>query len=1070
MILFLTIVLEKRGLTGGGGDDVISTAGTSANVIIYGGEGNDTITGGSGNDIIVGDASLEWSNYENHLKGGAGNDHIISTSFADNIEGGSGNDYIELRANISDGSTLIENSISVNGGGGDDFINISARLSGLDVTFGVGDGHDTLNIPQGYLDWSLKQTRIEISMAGLSADDFSVIVDASPNDGYYFKGFADIAVIINATGESLYIPGRYLYVNPSADFDPYAYSDVRINGIDVRDYKYIFGDIDQYKIDLQDFEDSTAPSVDDLTGGAGDDFLSGGSGDDVLAGGAGDDSFTTSMGNDVIDGGTGEDTLIIFGAKANFDIFGDSNALTVSDRTGLEGRMTVTSVEKIYFLTDGDIYSGQDLFGYYGSDADDIITASDLDNRVYGQSGNDALFGLAGNDLLEGGAGDDVIDGGAGIDTANYNGTSSSYAIIRNINNSVSVNALAAGLDNGDDLLQNIEFAHFSGDDVTIDFSALPITGSDGDDTFSGDDQDNTLIGQGGNDTLNGLGGDDILEGGVGDDFIDGGDGVDTARYMGNSTDYELMRTNPTDSRVVALAQLSTEGSDSLHNVEFLYFSADGVTVNLRDLPFVGTYTDDLLVGDDQDNSLNGLAGNDELIGADGRDVLVGGDGDDVLDGGTGSNILDGGTGLDVARYSGASVDYTVYFETDGLLHVFDNQTFDVLTNIESIFFSSDGVLLSVSDISPLGTILDDEILGSNRSDILYGLDGEDVLFGDDGGDVLDGGFGSDQMFGGEGDDVYYVDNFDDLVVENLDEGFDFVNSSISYSLGDNVEGLYLWSDDFAINGNGNELENSIYGDNFGNVLRGLGGNDYLEGAGGDDLIDGGDGIDTVGYWYSSADYTVFREADGSVTVTNSSGEEGIDTLLNVERLQFWGDGVTLDLSTLPIRSAEDVTALRETVGDAIQKGNCGEDARGIGNNVALNMTPPDIAVLDFASKSPQMACQSGQFQAANTVSLTPAEGLGRSDDAELALVESNEPTWNQFGSGSCWLSQLDVEGCRTEGFNEVGVAGIYAERLVQAAASFVTRASSELNADSDLAATKNSHSWDLARPTLIRL
>ena len=57
-----------------------------------------------------------------------------------------------------------------------------------------------------------------------------------------------------------------------------------------------------------------------------------------------------------------------------------------------------------------------------------------------------------------------------------------------------------------------------------------------------------------------------------------------------------------------------------------------------------------------------------------------------------------------------------------------------------------------------------------------------------DGNDFLDGGAGADTLLGGKGDDTYLVDNASDVIIELANEGVDTVQSSVSYTLADNVE------------------------------------------------------------------------------------------------------------------------------------------------------------------------------------------------------------------------------------------------------------------------------------------
>jgi serralysin len=120
-----------------------------------------------------------------------------------------------------------------------------------------------------------------------------------------------------------------------------------------------------------------------------------------------------------------------------------------------------------------------------------------------------------------------------------------------------------------------------------------------------------------------------------------------------------------------------------------------------------------------------------------------------------------------------------------------------------------------------------------------------DTLFGKDGNDVLDGGAGKDKLYGGGNNDTYIVDNVGDQVIENRGEGIDSVKASVSYSLSNNVENLYLTGKD-AINGTGNDLNNLLIGNDSNNILRGNGGNDQLLGGGGNDTLIGGAGADTL--------------------------------------------------------------------------------------------------------------------------------------------------------------------------------------------------------------------------------
>jgi Ca2+-binding RTX toxin-like protein len=197
-----------------------------------------------------------------------------------------------------------------------------------------------------------------------------------------------------------------------------------------------------------------------------------------------------------------------------------------------------------------------------------------------------------------------------------------------------------------------------------------------------------------------------------------------------------------------------------------------------------------------------------------------------------------------------------------------------------------------------IGSLLDDDIITGDGDDVVsggYGNNnihtgiGNDVVHAGPGNDRIDGGPGGDLMSGGDGDDTYVVDNADDLVLELVGFGTDTIESSIFFTLPDNVENLTLTGSD-SLDGVGNSLDNVLTGNLGNNTLSGNAGDDILEGGAGADVLDGGSGNNTGSYAHSPAAVSVdlttgiglFGDAQGDtlINIINLIGSPGGDSLL----------------------------------------------------------------------------------------------------------------------------------------------------------------------------------------------
>jgi len=197
---------------------------------------------------------------------------------------------------------------------------------------------------------------------------------------------------------------------------------------------------------------------------------------------------------------------------------------------------------------------------------------------------------------------------------------------------------------------------------------------------------------------------------------------------------------------------------------------------NVENLVLLGS-TDITGTGNAQSNVLTGNAGNNALTGSSGNDVI---------DGGLGADTMIGGAGNDTFVVDDAG---DVVTETSTLLTEIDT--------IQSSITYTLGV--NVENLTLTGTA---------------NIDGT----GNELNNILTGNSGANLLAGGLGDDTFVVDNAGDAVTENASEGIDTVQSSVSHTLGGNVENLTL-TGTANIDGTGNELNNVLTGNSGANLL-----------------------------------------------------------------------------------------------------------------------------------------------------------------------------------------------------------------------------------------------------------
>lgn len=162
-------------------------------------------------------------------------------------------------------------------------------------------------------------------------------------------------------------------------------------------------------------------------------------------------------------------------------------------------------------------------------------------------------------------------------------------------------------------------------------------------------------------------------------------------------------------------------------------------------------------------------------------------------------------------------------------------------------------------------------------------IDGNVDLGGGD--DVFDGRSGSltGTVIGGAGSDDYITSDGSLAIVEAADEGSDWVRSSVSFALQDNIEFLTLTGTK-NLNGVASATGSIVKGNAGNNILVGQGAQDQLDGGKGKDRLTGGSDSDSFVFLKGYDTDTIVDFGDGD-DLLNILGFKNADSYSEIKRL-----------------------------------------------------------------------------------------------------------------------------------------------------------------------------------------
>jgi Ca2+-binding RTX toxin-like protein len=600
--------------------------------------------------------------------------------------------------------------------------------------------------------------------------------------------------------------------------------------------------------------------------------------------------------------GTPNDVVVILGGSGNDTLTGTAGADYIDANNNPVNPNA----------SDNDVLNGAGgndvLLGRFGNDTlnggtgEDNLDGGDGNDVLNGNADNDILTGGAGSDMLNGGAGDDAMDGGSGLDTAVV-GTGAVY---------------------------------------TPNGAGWTVVSSDGTDTLTGIEIVDS--GPGANTLLVGSGGFATIQ-----EAVNAAHDGDTI-LVAAGTYVEQVTVNNLDNLTIVAADgalvtikapadlVETARSSSDREIHAVVTAKDSLNLVIQDIDIDGDgrgNTVDEGGGAGQANfygvfyrnssgslfdvDIKGVrdpypggtaAGGQPLVSGVQRGVGLVVDNDALLDftmiGGSISDFQKNGTSFNRANLNIAGVTITGGGAQSGIaqngLQV-GNSTGSIIGNtITGIGYAGPADAYSGGILAFGNTNLDiagNAITGSNDASTAAKVVG---IFVFDNGAPSSGG-------SIQGNSIDHVDEGIDVTGDIAPNGILIQNNNVTNIDGTNNApvGVYFQPDPAfatAHDVDGTDADDVLVGGAGNDHLSGLDGNDTLTGEGGDDTLDGAGNEDTAVYHGPRGGYSVTGATDAggrmtsfsSVDDTNAgNGDEGTDTLVDVERLQF--GNATLDLA-----------------------------------------------------------------------------------------------------------------------------------------------------------------------------